>query len=85
MPTDIDLSQLRVVEPVRPVGCISPLRRGEGDVTDPEGDGGFRHAELVGDVLEGQVLGPERAGQFLFAEFASVAHVVMVSNVCSMR
>ena len=65
-----DLGELRVVEPIRAVWRISPLRRSEGDVSDPQGDGGLRDAEVVGDVLEGEVLRPEHSGLFLFAEFA---------------
>jgi hypothetical protein len=78
-----DLSELLVVEAVGAVGSVLTLRRSEGDVSDPEGDGGLRDAELRGDVVQDQSLSSERARLFLFAEFASVAHDVMISNVRS--
>ncbi|HEY8216513.1 MAG TPA: hypothetical protein VIH82_05220 [Acidimicrobiia bacterium] len=50
----LDLALLAVLAGVAPPPRPpTTLRRGEGDVADPEGDGRLRHAELVGDLLEG--------------------------------
>ena len=71
----LDLAELRLVEWMRPsLRAVPPRRRRERDVPHPEGDGRLVDAELVGDLLEGSVLGAESSGLFLFLGLAAVAH-----------
>ncbi len=58
------------------------LRRGEGDVADPEGDGRLGDAELGGDVLERHVAGAHGSRLLLRCDLPAVAHVVTVRPGC---
>ena len=62
--------------------AVAAFRGGEGDVADPQRDGGFGDSETLGDGGEGEILGAEASRFLLFGDFASVSHGLKVPTVC---